>query len=226
MTTVNILSLHKSGSTLQSYIYRYINKIAGQEIGFSRAKLSLFRAIYVEQFSLKNTDILVIRNPINRLISYYYSAFCGKNKDDNNVHNFACSHNQRLRRSYTLSQWILRKKFLLTQKRRYDTMLSLDNLHRIRYEDMMDQPKKFMSFILDKINRVDLLENVYEKWKDEFVFNMPDLSDQIVNEGLISHRRILDHNEYLKKFTKQELEIINNVLGDTLHRYNNIKSFT
>ncbi len=226
MTTVNILSLHKSGSTLQNDIYTYINKIAGQKIGFSRAKMTWLQVLYLKQEELKNADMIVIRNPINRLISHYYSAFCAKNKDDNNVHNFGCHDNQRRIRSHTLSEWVVREKFLLKHKNLYDLILDSSNLHIIRYEDMMDHPKKFISFILDKINRLDLLENVYEKWKDEFVFNMPDLSDQIANEGLISHRRILDHNEYLKKFTKQELEIINNVLGDTLHRYNNIKSFT
>ena len=219
------MSLHKSGSTFQNKIYSHINKIAGQQICFSRAKINWLQVLYSKHEELNNTDIIVIRNPINRLISHYYSAFCGKNKDDNNVHNFGCNDNQRLIRSYTLSEWIVREKFLLKHKNLYDLILDSNNLHIIRYEDMMDQPKQFISFILERINKLDLLEIVYNKFKDEFAFNKLDLSDQIVNEGLISHRRILDRNEYLKKFTKQELEIINNVLGDTLHKYSKIKSF-
>ena len=220
---INILSLHKSGSTLQNQIYTHINKIAGQQICFSRAKINWLQVL---QEQLKNTDIIVIRNPINRLISHYYSAFCAKNKDDNNVKNHGIISNQKEMRSYTLSEWIVRESFLLKHKNIYDFILSSNNLHIIRYEDMMDESEKFISFILNKINKPHLLEIVYKKWEDEFVFNIPDLSNQIVNQGLISHRRILDHNEYLKKFTKQELEIINNVFGDTLHKYNNIKSFT
>lgn len=219
---INILSLHKSGSTLQSNIYKHINRIAGHQIGFSRM---LGQNWLLKQEELKNTDIIVIRNPINRLISHYYSAFCAKNKDDNNVRNFGDNDKQRLIRSHTLSEWIVCEKILLKHKNLYDLILNSNNLHIIRYEDMMDRPKKFMSFILDKINRVDLLENVYEKWKDEFVFNMSDLSDKIANQGIISHRRILDHNEYLKKFTKKELQTIDNILHDTLDRYNKIKSF-
>tara|TARA_Y100000004_G_scaffold191247_2_gene249707 strand:- start:197 stop:871 length:675 start_codon:yes stop_codon:yes gene_type:complete len=222
---INILSLHKSGSTLQNKIYKHINKIAGQQIAFSRARITWLQVLYLKKEELKNTDIIVIRNPINRLISHYYSAFCGKNKDDNNVHNFGCNDNQRLIRSYTLSEWIVREKFLLKHKNLYDLILDSNNLHIIRYEDMMDQPKQFISFILNKINRLDLLETVYEKWKGEFIFNIPDLSDKIANQGIISHRRILDHNEYLKKFTKKELQTIDNILHDTLDRYNKIKSF-
>lgn len=219
------MSLHKSGSTFQNKIYRQINRIAGQQICFSRAKINWLQALYSKHEELNNTDIIVIRNPINRLISHYYSAFCAKNKENNNVKDYGNISYQKEMRSHTLSEWIVRESFLLKHKNIYDLILSSKNLNIIRYEDMMDEPEKFISFILNKINRLDLLEIVYNKFKDEFAFNKLDLSDQIVNEGLISHRRILDHNEYLKKFTKQELEIINNVLGDTLHKYNKIKSF-
>lgn len=220
------MSLHKSGSTFQNKIYSHINRIAGQQICFSRAKINWLQVLYSKHEELNNIDIIVIRNPINRLISHYYSAFYAKNKDDKNIKNYGNTSLQKEMRSHTLSEWIVREDFLLKHKNIYDFILSSNNLNIIKYEDMMDEPEKFISFILKKINKLDLLEIVYNKFKDEFAFDKPDLSDQIVNEGLISHRRILDRNEYLKKFTKQELEIINSALGDTLYRYNNIKSFT
>jgi len=65
---------------------------------------------------------------------------------------------------------------------------------------------------------------LYDKYKDEFAFGNKDLSKDIQN-GLVSHRRILDHKEYLHKFTEIEIKFINNILQDVLVKYDSVQSF-
>ena len=86
-------------------------------------------------------------------------------------------------------------------------------------------PKNFISLIVKQINRPDLLESVYKRFKDEFIFNHKDLSDDIINKGVISHKRTLNHNEYLEKLNESDLQVINDIMGDVLKQYNKIVSF-
>ena len=48
------MSLHKSGSTFQNKIYSHINRIAGQQICFSRAKINWLQVLYSKHEELKN----------------------------------------------------------------------------------------------------------------------------------------------------------------------------
>ena len=202
---INIQVLHKSGSCLQEWIYDDINELSdSRQINFTR--------ISGDQF---DADIIVCRHPINRLISQYYGSWSSHLGDE--------SYKQKIR-SQTLKEWILNKSRLLYTKRLYDSIFSLRKVHIVRYEDMMDNPKLFLSFILGNINKLDLLDVLYDKYKDEFAFGNKDLSKDIQN-GLVSHRRILDHKEYLHKFTEIEIKFINNILQDVLVKYDSVQSF-
>ncbi len=216
---IKIRVAHKAASILQEKIYDYINSIAEKRIDFDRV-YDIKDTDWLGQ--LEEVDIIVLRNPINRKISSYYSY--GWTHDDTNFSEKQFKHRNYIQ-SQRLGDWVVRKSRLIYDRNAVRDILSLDKPKIIRYEDIMDQPKKFISFILDKIHRPDLLECVYEQFKDEFIFKDKDLSDDIVNNGVKSHRRTLNHNEYLEKLNESELQVINDIMGDVLKQYNKIVSF-
>ena len=216
---IKIRAMHKAASVLQIKIYDYINSVVGECIDFDRI-YDVKKRSWLQE--LQEVDIIVLRNPINRKISAYYSF--GWTHDDTNFSEKQFKRRKQIQ-SLSLSDWVVHKGRLSYDKNVVGDILSLDKPKIIRYEDIMDQPKKFISFILDKIHRPDLLECVYEQFKDEFIFKDKDLSDDIVNNGVKSHRRTLNHNEYLEKLNESELQVINDIMGDVLKQYNKIVSF-
>jgi hypothetical protein len=63
---VKIQSIFKAGGELQRGIYKYINFVSGDNlIKFSRIDIPNITDI--------ECDILILRHPINRMISQYYS---------------------------------------------------------------------------------------------------------------------------------------------------------
>ena len=171
--------MHKAASVLQEKIYDYINSIAGKCIDFDRV-YDIKDTDWLRQ--LEEVDIIVLRNPINRKISAYYSF--GWTHDDTNFSEKQIKRRKQIQ-SLSLSDWVVHKGKLTYDRNVIRDILSLHGPKIIKYEDIMDQPKKFISFILEKIHRPDLLESVYEQFKDEFIFEHKDLSDDIVNLSLI-----------------------------------------
>jgi len=217
-TNIKIRSIHKAASTLQSTIYMFINSIAGESINFDRIILSKENWIR----TIENVDIIVLRNPINRRISAYYSFGWTHSDVDFSERQFS---KRKEIRSLSLNNWVIHKRGLTYERNVIRDILSLDKPKIIRYEDIMDYPKKFISLIVNKINRPDLLECVYKQFKNEFIFKHKDLSDDIINKGVVSHRRTLNHSEYLEKLNESDLQFIDDIMGDVLSQYNKIVSF-
>ena len=217
---LKIRAIHKSGSSLQSTIYDYINHLCNHNvIDFDRV---FSEANHQEWFqSTKDSDIIVLRHPINRIISRYYSH--GWTHCTDNFNDKSWKHRKKIRES-SLSEYVISGKLLLRQRNMYEKILSISNVCFLKYEDIMDKPKRYMSLILNKIDRIDLLDKVYNNFKNEFVFHGKDRRDDIVNKGLISHVRNLDHKEYLNKFNECEIFFINRIMGDLLERYDNLSS--
>tara|TARA_Y100000385_G_scaffold152602_1_gene158321 strand:- start:958 stop:1614 length:657 start_codon:yes stop_codon:yes gene_type:complete len=216
---IKIQTIHKSGSSLQSRVYKHINSTVGECIDFSRINT---RKEIDWLGELQEVDIIVLRNPINRLISAYYSF--GWTHTDVNFSEEQFKR-RKLIQSLSLSDWVVHKGRLTYDRNVVRDILSLDKPKIIRYEDIMDHPKNFISLIVKQINRPDLLESVYKRFKDEFIFNHKDLSDDIINKGVMSHKRTLNHNEYLEKLNESDLQVINDIMGDVLKQYNKIVSF-
>lgn len=210
------MTLHKCGSCLQTDIYNFINELCNDDvIDCDRPNLSgkpeSFQAI-------EDSDIIVLRHPINRLISMYYSV--GWTHATDKFTDKQWEKRKQIKK-LSLSEFVVSYK-LYWQKNIYEKILNMNGPRIIKYENIMDNPKGYMSLILDKINRLDLLDEVYNNLKNEFIFDGKDRSDDIVNKGLITHVRNLDHKEYLNKFNECEIFFINRVMGDVLERYDNL----
>ena len=213
---MKIRTLHKCGSRLQSKIYNIINELCNNYvIDFDRSNITA----NPESFqAIEDSDIIVLRHPVNRLISMYYSS--GWTHTTDKYTDKEWKERKRIRK-LSLSEFVISYK-LHWQKNVYEKLLNMNHPRIIKYENIMDNPKGYMSLILDKINRLDLLDEVYNNLKNEFIFDGKDRSDDIVNKGLITHVRNLDHKEYLSKFNECEIFFIDRVLGDLLERYNNL----
>jgi len=215
---IKIRSIHKAASSLQSTICKHINSTVEECINFERIFFNTEN--WIEK--IEDVDIIVLRNPINRRISAYYSF--GWTHSDVDFSEKQFKRREQIQ-SLSLADWVVNKQRLTFDRNIFLAMFGLQNPKIIRYEDIMDHPKKFISLVVNEINRPDLLESVYERFKDEFIFNNKDLSDDIINKGVMSHKRTLNHNEYLEKLNESDLQAINDIMYDVLNQYNKIVSF-
>lgn len=227
---MKIASLHKAATTLQKRIYLYINDITKKNvIEFDR--ISTKRPRNHDWFNkLIHADVIVLRHPINRMISMYYSY--GWTHTTVNFTEEAKQMRAEMQ-SKTLSDWVVSDGMFVSRTiygrifDLYDVRNAIQNNEEkprlVKYEDMMDNPRKFISLILHKIDEDVLLDCVYEKFKKEFIFNGKDKSDDIVNNGDMSHIRNLDHQEYLNKFSPKDLEHIDDKMSSCIETYNNIE---
>ena len=213
---LKIRVLHKCASSLQSRIYNYIDDLCGYNvIDFNRMPTSINPNLVQ---ATKNCDIIVLRNPVNRMISMYYSYGWTHPTDKYDDKSW---ESRKIIRKLSLSEYVVSTK-LQWQKQWYEKILSADGAYFVKYEDIMDNPKEYISLVLDKIGRLELLDKVYNNFKNEFVFHGKDRSDDIINKGLITHVRNLDHKEYLNKFNECEIFFINRIMGELLERYDNL----
>jgi hypothetical protein len=206
---VKIQSIFKAGGELQRGIYKYINFVSGDNlIKFSRIDIPNITDI--------ECDILILRHPINRMISQYYSRGWTHKFDE-----FNTEEAKSKARSKTLSEYVIGG--LPFQKKIYQNIFDKsENFHIIKYEDMMKDPLAFMKFILKSVNRLDLLDIVYDNFSEEFVFDNKDYSDDISNGKSTTHKRNLDHKEYLHKFDEHEQSLMRKKIGDVLVYYDSM----
>ena len=212
---IKIRSIYKAGSSLQSIIYDRINHLCDD-------KMIDFDRIYDCPES-SDIDIIVLRNPVNRMISKYYSA--GWTHSTVEYTDERWKEREEIRQ-LTLSEFVISYR-LNWQRIVYEGILDMENVCVVRYEDIMNNPKGYIRLVLLKINRLDIFDTIYENFKHEFIFDGKDLSDDIVNKGLIEHKRNLDHKEYLNKFNdKCEIFFIDRMIGEVLKRYDNLEDLT
>lgn len=207
---VKIQSIFKAGSSLQRDIYNYINFVSGDNlIKFSR--------IQIPNIDNIDCDILILRHPINRMISQYYSRGW-----THKPHDLITEETKSEIRSMSLSEYVVGGR-LSFQKKIYQKIFDKsESLHIIKYEDMMDDPLAFMRYILRSVDRLDLLDIVYDKFSEEFVFDNEDHSDDISSGRSNVHKRNLDHEEYLHKFNEHEQSFIYKNMGDILAYYDSV----
>ena len=161
-------------------------------------------------------NILILRHPVNRMISQYYSRGWTHKLDEFNTEEVRYKV-----RSKTLSEYVVGG--VLFQKKIYQNILDKsENFHIIKYEDMMEDPLAFMKFILRSVDRLDLLDIVYDNFSEDFVFDNKDYSEDISNGRSNTHKRNLDHEEYLHKFNEHEQSLIHKNIGDILTHYDSV----
>ncbi len=213
---IKIRAIHKSGSTLQNAIYVYINSLCNEEI-IEFDRLDIHGKDFERQ--IKDSDIIVLRHPVNRMISHYYSHGWTHNTTEFDDKAWEL---RKLIQSINLEDFILSGR-LFYQASIYEKILDKRTCIILKYEDMMNNPRGYILFILKKIKCRHLFGKVYGRFKEEFEFNGKDLSDEITNNGVITHKRNLDHKEYLNKFQDDcKIYFINKIIGDILEKYNKL----
>mgnify|MGYP001450815604 CR=1 FL=1 len=199
MSNLFIYPIHKSASSLQKRIYHYINfKLEYETIICKRLSDKRFSKIKnLEKF------FIVLRHPLNTLISQYYSF--GWTHSNTNFNKARFLERERIRQ-LTLDDYILESQKSLYTKFNF----SYTYINKIiKYENMMNKPDKFLEFITRNCNAMHLLDEIKDRFIKDFMFDGIDLSQQIVDNKVISHKRNLDDNEYQKKLKKSTLDSLN-----------------
>ena len=140
---IKIRAIHKSGSTLQNAIYVYINSLCNE-------KIIEFDRLYDKNLEkqVKESDIIVLRHPVNRIISNYYSH--GWTHNTSEFDNEAWELRE-LIQSISLEDFVLSRR-LLYQASIYEKIFNNTSCKILRYEDMMNNPRGYILFILKKIS--------------------------------------------------------------------------
>ena len=207
---IKILAVHKAGSCLQAKLLRQINSILREDICvFSRL---------VKSSDINKEDIVILRHPLNKLISEYYSYGWSHTTKRFTEDQFKIRDNIR---QQSLDEWVIKQ-----QKRLNSLYTKVFNEAKtiIKYEDIMDQPQQYLRFILKKIDEEKIFDEIWDHFKTEFEFKGTDLSEDIINEKVKSHRRNLDHLEYEKKLLPQTIKRLNSDMIETIKTYNSLPS--
>lgn len=209
--TCKFFCLHKAASSFQKRIYNYINR----KIGYNKILCDRLRP----NSDLSDAELIVIRHPLNKLISQYYSF--GWTHVSNIQPKFKQEREEI--RNKTLEGYITGKYLQTRQVILYN--LAYQHLDKIvKYEDIMDNPQEFITYILRKIDALQFFDEVWNEFGGEFTFSKPDLSDEIINNNLITHRRNLDHTEYKKKLPSDILTKLSPDMVGIIGRYEKIIS--
>jgi hypothetical protein len=208
--------MHKASSVLQHNISLYVNKLDSRErIVFNRWKESTYKDFNIRD----NNCLIIIRHPLNKLISQYYSY--GWTHPPQIA---GAKHKERsaLIRSMTLDEYVTE------QSNKSNIINSFLEAYKykdklLKYEDMMRDPNSYMLFLLKQINRREFSQSLVAKFKDQFLFKHGDLSEDIVKRGLITHKRNLDHEEYKHKLLPSTINNINNNLKEIIDTYNSLQ---
>ena len=223
-SNLNIHGLHKSGTILQEKIYNYINDKLGYDcILFCRIPIRHLRW-YESNIGIPNLDYLTVRHPLNKLISQYYSF--GWTHEVREGDTYQIKKRNKIR-GLSLVDYILDPHFAKETRRIY--RIAFDPVHTgklIKYEDIMSNPQNFLRLILSRVNAEYLFDDIWLALGDEFNFTGKDLSDDIINNNLITHRRNLDHNEYKQKLPADIMTKLDPDVAELVRRYEkNIEHF-
>jgi len=230
-----VLSMHKTATVLQEKIFKYMADSIGVEyykyFDVQQKKHNInYPCIITDRFIQKKDSnifdvILIIRHPINRLISEYYS-FGWTHPDsldwifdiDQRIIQLEKFKKRRDKiRTNSLDDYIVNN--IINKKQQYEEALKYKESLVIPYEFMMVNPIKFFDIISEKVGREDLSLNLYENFKEEFVFTK-DFSEDIVNGKSKSHKRVLNHVEYMEKLQEETIKFAYKEIGNILREYN------
>jgi|SRR5210317_2237572 len=205
---IKIFVVHKGGSCLQDRIYKLINFTLEEDV-FEFARL-------MRTSDINKEDIVILRHPLNKLISEYYSYGWSHSTHE---HTEAQLKFREKTRKQNLDEYIIHNNQKLHLF--YDKAFSATK-NIIKYEDIMDYPQKYLRFVLKKIDKEKIFDELWVGLKHEFEFNGKDLSEDIIAERSKSHIRNLDHLEYQKKISPATLKKLAPKTIETIKIYNTL----
>lgn len=233
MNSLNVYCLHKCGSVLQNTILTQICK----KISFNFYEVLLYNNIprknipyiclYRHIGNIKNNSVIVLRHPLNRLISQYYSF--GWTHDDSHKWIKDLKKRNDIRQKFLESRKKIQNLSLndyviqnLTDRIDEYNIALTSNALIIPYEYIITHPKEYLSLILSKINYLHMLDDIYHNIHKEFIFNN-DFSLNIIEKKYTGHRRTLHKDgEYLEKLSKSTIDFAYSKIYTTIISYENL----
>jgi len=229
MPNYQIQTLHKCGSCLQTRIFSWIAKQKGlyfyQKHQRPLGPLQTPYLLTQRSIQLDPDDriIIILRHPIDRLISQYYSfGFTHTTKADwiedpvkRSQWSEKIQERQDSIKQQTLDQYVLSN--LADRQEEYQLAYQTKQAVLIPYELILF---RFTSFC-QLIGRLFSLDpkRLYQQFKHECPSNRPDLSKQIVSGQSDSHIRAKIFKEYQSKLAPKTIQQID---PDILTRYDRL----
>lgn len=231
-----VLSMHKTATVLQERIFKHLAFLSDinyynyfylqQQKKISNIKHPcIIMDRHIQTKDSNTFDVLVIiRHPINRLISEYYSYGWTHTDDIDWIEDeitrklykkYFTTEREKIRK-ISLDKYVLNN--LKKTFKQYELALNYKDALIIPYEFMMSKPKLFFDIILEKIEKKELSKNLYEKFKKEFVLSQ-DFSEKIIKGETKCHRRTLNHKEYFEKLQVKTIQLAYKEIGDLLNNY-------
>jgi hypothetical protein len=239
-----ILSLHKSGSTLQESLFKHLAHLTGMqyyksyEINNEKEDRNIPDNSIVTYRSIFATDncIIIPRHPLNRLISQYYSVgwthgttfpWITDEKEKQARINTFLSRRDEIQ-TMSLDEYVLRN--IEDRKKEYDYLLKTKELI-IPYEFMMSYPVDFFDVICKKFNAPSLSNDMYKHFSRSFEYDK-DITKKILKskDKKLRHyerkKRTLDNNECWSKLKKDTLkECYSSSMKDVLYFYEKLVDY-
>jgi len=226
-----ILSLHKCATNLQENLFRYL----AQQLNFNfYSNKNVKRQDRIYPYIITNrtiysalNSIIIPRHPLNRLISQYYSFGWThdttfewvKNENQKNIRKIDFLSKRYKIQNQTLDEYV--KENIEDRVEEYKILLTTNELV-IPYEFMMEKPYEFLSIICNKFERPDLIDSMYNIFKEEFKYNVVDKSESIVRHKSKAHKRTLNKNEYIEKLKPDTLKFAKEKINNILEYYNTL----
>lgn len=219
---INITSIHKTGSTILQKVFRdvcYVNsKIYHDDLTSHGPNDNSLQSITVSRYPSYNLPetkhVYILRHPMGRLISQYYSYGWTHTYNSQNT-------------TQTLEEFNMWQQGIRNQ--RLDDFIifnidkDVDDYTKILvpfidgtseflvlpYELLVNKHVKFFKILGEYIDISDLHKHVRDRFADDFKPH-EDRTNYIVNHGINTHRRTTNIHEYKEKL---DLEYINNKLS-------------
>lgn len=228
--------IFKYGSNLCSHTYRDLDHINNshdhesslQEIVFTRHIKDLDQT-YTWSSINNDKHLFVVRHPLARLISAYYSFGW--------THGTKAAWIQDVEERKKVSAAMIRQKEII-QKTNLDDYI-IDNLGSqidnfisnciqkdkttctciLPYEMFIIHPSRFIKTAFDFLSMSDVVEGVIDKFKDQLT-PVEDRTDEIINNDLKTHRRTSDIHEWKTKLDINYIsDKVKNINSKYIDRY-------
>ena len=220
----NLVCFHKCGSTVIERILSDSASFISQKRTFVKPRIftpisltlsdkdvavdidMVKRLDWLPPYSGEDKFIFVVRNPLSVAISMFYSfgythsAPEGKSKEEH-------LKKQLLIQKIGLNKFAARRMNGLCKKLSnvFDDEIFQNKLI-LPYELMLSNFSEFLHLFLNHINLPSLHQSIYEKHHKSFT-PIRDRTEEIIKNGLKTHKRTTDINEWKKKFSTEEIEI-------------------
>ena len=234
MKNFYVETIHKCGTCIQNKIFKYISSL--KKVNFYMNHQNLLEKqpfiktsrLIMNEIKDNSFKIIIIRHPIDRLISQYYSfgythptgAHWIKNPIERNKISKQLINQKKEIQKMSIDEYIIKniedrnEKYMITYK-----LKNNKNTIVIPYEFMIFKFKKFCD-IIGKVFKINS-ETIFSKFKHEFV-DFKDKSDDIIKGKSRTHKRTRQFKEYKTKLSKETIDFLEKNHIEKINQYDNL----